>query len=168
MHFPLALLLMLAAALAVAAAEPESRPSVSLLLDQPAWLHSGRCVVYAENSPGWAGSAPEYFVRGRVVSTRVEERRLAVCPVVPGKAVDHYSREEFNRLALAAPCVSAESLRRDVRLGLVRLRVDQWETPHARRAENGGRLYRGMFIDQKLSAGSEIELEADLLASCPD
>jgi hypothetical protein len=93
---------------------------------------------------------------------------LPVCPEVPEKAVDHYSRDEFNRLARAAPCVSAERFRRAVQLGLVRLRVSDWETPHARRAATAGRLYRGLFIDQALSQGVKIEVEADLLVRCAE
>src|SRR5574343_563753 len=54
----------------------------------------------------------------------------------------------------------------DQKRGIVRLRVTDWETPHAVRAANAGRLYRGMFIDRKLEKGMEIELEADLLTVC--
>ena len=161
-----ALLVLLTVAAAVAAAE--QRPSASLVRAQPDWLRGGQCVVYPENSLGWAAATPEYFVRGTVLTTRVEQRALSVCPEVPGKTIEHYSRDEFNRLAGAAPCVSAERFRRDVELGVVRLRVTRWETPHARRAANAGRLYRGMFIDQKLSEGTEIEIEADLLVRCAD
>ena len=161
-----ALLLLLAVAGAAAAAE--QRLSAGLVLAQPDWLQGGQCVVYAENSPGWAAATPEYFVRGTVVATRVAERALLLCPEVPDKPVEHYSRDEFNRLARAAPCVADARLQREVQLGLVRLRVSQWETPHARRAATSGRLYRGMFIDQPLTQGSEIEVEADLLAHCPE
>ncbi len=42
------------------------------------------------------------------------------------------------------------------------------ETPHSRRAENAGRLYRGMFIDKALVKNMEIELEADLLGPCEE
>ena len=155
-------------ALSVTAFGAEQRPSAALLLAQPEWLRGGQCAVYPENSPGWAASAPEYFVRGTVDAVRVEERTLLVCPEVPGKAIGNYSRDELNRLASAAPCVSAERFRRTVQLGLVRLRVADWETAHARRAATAGRLYRGMFIDQRLSAGAEIELEADLLVRCAE
>jgi hypothetical protein len=51
---------------------------------------------------------------------------------------------------------------------MIRLRVDKWETPHARSAANAGRLYRGMFIDRNLKEGIEIELEADLLGTCEE
>jgi hypothetical protein len=153
-------------ALPVAAASTGLLPSARLLQTTPEQLAPGRCVVYGESVVSLA--VPEYFVRGRVVAARVEERRLAVCPEVAGKGVEQYSREEFNRRVLAEPCVSSERYARDVQLGLVRLRVEQWETPYARRAANAGRLYRGMFIDRQLKEGMEIELEADLLGACDE
>jgi len=164
MRFLPALLVLFA--LPVAAAAAELLPSAQRLQSQPERLAPGRCVVYGES--GTASAVPEYFVRGRVVAARVEERRLAVCPEVAGKGVEQYSREEFNRRVLAQPCVSSEKYARDAQLGIVRLRVDRWETPHARRAANAGRLYRGMFIDRQLKEGMEIELEADLLGACDE
>jgi hypothetical protein len=85
---------------------------------------------------------------------------------VPGKNIEQYSRDEFNRHARAFPCVSQAAAERAEQIGVVRLRVTDWETPHAVRAANAGRLYRGMFVDRKLEKGMEIELEADLLAVC--
>jgi hypothetical protein len=164
MRFLPALLVLFA--LPVAAGAAELLPSAQRLRSQPDQLVPGRCAVYGESGASLA--VPEYFVRGRVVSARVEERRLAVCPEVAGKGVEQSSREEFNRLLLARPCVSSDMYARDVQLGIVRLRVEQWETPHARRAANAGRLYRGMFIDRQLKEGMEIELEADLLGACDE
>ncbi len=160
--------LLLLCALPAPAAETELRPSACLLQAQPDNLQPGRCVIYEETGSGGALRMPEFFVRGRVVAARVEARHLAVCPAVTGREIGQYSREEFNRLAGAAPCVSAPAYARDVSLGIIRLRVDRWETPHARRAANAGRLYRGMFIDTTLAEGREIELEADLLRPCAD
>jgi hypothetical protein len=80
--------------------------------------------------------------------------------------MEQYSRDEFNRHALAYPCVSQGVAERDEQVGIVRIRVADWETPHAKKAENAGRLYRGTFIDRKLEKGTEIELEADLLGVC--
>jgi hypothetical protein len=57
---------------------------------------------------------------------------------------------------------------RDEQIGIVRLRVASWETPHAILAANDGRLFRGMFIDRKLEKDMEIELEADLLGVCAE
>ena len=53
-----------------------------------------------------------------------------------------------------------------MQIGMVRLRVTDWETPYAKLAANAGRLYRGMFIDKVLKKDMEIELEADLLQAC--
>ena len=152
--------------LPVSAGAAELRPSARLVEAQPEHLQSGRCVVYAESDASLAATTPEYFVRGQVLDSRVVERRLERCPRVEGRGIENYSREEFNRLVRAQPCVSADRYARDVRLGLVRLQVAEWETPHALRAANGGRLYRGMFVERKLESGMEIELEADLLGTC--
>jgi len=98
----------------------------------------------------------------------VRTRHLGVCPRVAGKTMEQYSREEFNQHAKAFPCVSENTSERDEQIGIVRLRVAAWETPHAIRAANDGRLYRGMFIDHKLEKDMEIELEADLLGVCAE
>ena len=148
------------------AAEPVLRPSARLLFKQPEMLQPGRCVVYQEGGHGWIATDPVYFLRGRVIAAEVRSRHLGKCPLVPGKNIEQYSRAEFNRQALAYPCVSADQPERDEQIGMVRLRVEDWETPHERKAANAGRLYRGMFIEQKLKKELEIELEADLLGIC--
>ena len=142
------------------------RHSASLLFKHPAMLKPGQCVRYEEGGSGWVVTEPVYYLKGEVLSAEVRTRHLGKCPVVPGKNRSQYSREEFNRHAQAYPCVSAEAAARDAQIGIVRLRVTDWETPHAKRAENAGRLYRGMFIDRKLEKDIEIELEADLLGPC--
>ena len=153
-------------AFAAAAGEPPTRPSARLFKAQPQAFEAGRCVIYQENGGGGGASDTEYFVRGRVVAAALETRSLSACPEVPGRVIEQYTRAEFNRLALAYPCLSGETAALEVQIGVVRLRVDDWETPHARRAANAGRLYRGMYIDRELMKGMEITLEADLLGAC--
>ena len=153
-------------AFAAAAGEPPTRPSARLLKAQPQAFEAGRCVIYQENGGGGGASDTEYFVRGRVVAAALETRSLSACPEVPGRVIEQYTRAEFNRLALAYPCLSGETAALEVQIGVVRLRVDDWETPHTRRAANAGRLYRGMYIDRELMKGMEITLEADLLGTC--
>lgn len=148
------------------AEEPPLRPSARLLFKQPEMLRAGQCVRYEEGGTGWVITDPVYYLKGEVLASEVRTRHLARCPLVPGKNLEQYSRAEFNRHALAYPCVAEGAAERDEAIGIVRLRIDDWETPHARRAENAGRLYRGMFIDRKLEKGMEIELEADLLRVC--
>lgn len=150
----------------VIAAEPALRPSASLLFKHPEVLRAGTCVSYEEGGAGWIATDPLFYLRGEVVAAAVQTRHLKVCPQVPGKQMAQYSREEFVRYVYANPCVSSVKLERDVQIGMVRLRVNEWETPHERKAENAGRLYRGMFLDKKLEKGMEIELEADLLGMC--
>ena len=146
--------------------EPILRPSARLLFKQPEMLQPGHCVAYKEGGSGWIATEPVYFLRGRVIAAEVRTRHLGKCPVVPGKNIEQYSRAEFNRQALAYPCVSPDVPERDEQIGMVRLRVEDWETPHERKAANAGRLYRGMFIEQTLKKNLEIELEADLLSVC--
>lgn len=150
------------------AADPMLRPSARLLFKQPEMLQAGKCVVYEEGGSGWIMTEPVYYLKGAVVSTRVEPRHLARCPEVPGKNIEQYSRQEFNRHARAFPCVAAGVPERDEQIGVVTLRVESWETPHAARAANAGRLFRGMLIDQPLKQGMEVELEADLLGVCAE
>ncbi|MCK6389803.1 MAG: hypothetical protein L6Q40_02095 [Azonexus sp.] len=157
----------LLAAGSVLAAEPVLRPSASLLFKHPEVLRAGTCVAYEEGGAGWIATEPVFYLRGEVVGAGVQTRHLKVCPDVPGKQMAQYTREEFVRYVRANPCVSSAKLEHDVQIGVVRLRVNEWETPYERKAENAGRLYRGMFLDQKLEKGMEIELEADLLGMCP-
>lgn len=148
------------------AGEPALRPSARLLFKHPELLQPGHCVRYEEGGAGWVVTDPVFYLKGSVVAAEVRTRRLQTCPAVPGKELLQYSRAEYVSLALAQPCVAPGTPERDEQIGVVRLRVTDWETPHARRAENAGRLYRGMFIDRLLERGMEIELEADLLALC--
>ena len=148
--------------------EPFLRPSARLLFKQPALLQTGACVLYEEGGSGGIIAAPVYYLKGAVLSAELRTRHLGKCPLVPDKNMEQYSRDEFNRHARAFPCVAENVPERDEQIGVVRLRVTAWETPHAIRAANAGRLYRGTFIDRKLEKNMEIELEADLLGVCPE
>lgn len=153
-------------ALPLQAEESALRPSAGLLFKHPELLRPGSCVAYREGGAGWILVEPLYYLRGTVSSAEVTTRRLVQCPVIAGKNREQYSRDEYVRLVRATPCLAAGEAERDEQLGLVRLRVEAWETPHMRKAENAGRLYRGMFLDQPLKKGMEVELEADLLGPC--
>lgn len=142
------------------------RPSARLLFKQPEMLRAGQCVRYEEGGAGWVVTDPVFYLKGEVIATEVQTRRLTHCPQVPGKNIEQYTRAEFNRHALAYPCLAPGAAERDEQLGIVRVKVSDWETPHARKAANAGRLYRGTFIDRQLEKGLEIELEADLLGIC--
>jgi hypothetical protein len=163
--FPILLALLATHALAT---EPALRPSAHLLFKYPELLQPGHCVPYEEGGAGWVATDPVFYLKGSVVAAEVRSRRLHVCPEVPGKELTQYSRAEYVRLALAQPCLATGTPERDEQIGIVRLRITDWETPYARRAENTGRLYRGMFIDRPLARGMEIEMEADALAVCQE
>jgi hypothetical protein len=153
-------------ALPVAADQPALRPSAGLLLKYPDLLQAGSCVVYREGGGGSVLTEPLFFVKGKVLGTAITTRQLRQCPLVPGKPIEQYKRDEFVRHVQAIPCLAPGAIDRDEQIGMVRLSVSEWDTPHMRKAENAGRLYRGMFLDRLLEKGMEIELEADLLSAC--
>jgi hypothetical protein len=155
-------------AMPVLADAPALRTSARLLFKNPELLRPGSCVMYKEGGSGWVLTEPQFYLRGTILSSEVRTRQLASCPVVPNKNVAQYSREEFNRLSLAYPCLEQGVSAQEMQIGLVRLRVNEWETPHAKLAANSGRLYRGMFIDKPLKKNMEIEMEADLLEACAE
>lgn len=148
------------------AAEESTRPDGRVLFPDPALAKPGTCVVYREGGAGWMLTEPVYWLRGTTIAGEVKQRHVGRCPMVPGKRIEEYSREEFNRLAAAHPCVEREENVRDEDFGAIRLRVEDWDTPWARRAANAGRLYQGSYLDQPLQNGIELELDARLLNAC--
>ncbi len=160
---PVALLLLATAALA---GEAGTHASARLLEAPPEFLYPGACAAYREGGAGALLAEPVYYMEGRVLEVRRQTRHLEACPVVSGKSIERYSRAEFVRLALAYPCATPGGAGQEMQIGVVRLRVTQWDTPHARAAANAGRLYRGAWLDRELKPGIEIELEADLLGAC--
>lgn len=148
------------------AEEPALRASAGLLFKYPELLRPGSCVTYREGGAGWILREPLYYLRGTVTTAEVTTRRLERCPELPGKTREQYTRDEYVRLMRAMPCLANGAAPREEQVGMVRLEVIDWETPHVRKAENAGRLYRGMFLDQPLKKGLEVELEADLLGPC--
>lgn len=147
------------------AEEPVLRASAHMVFAQPELQRPGACVAYREGGAGWIVTDPVFWLKGTVLAAEIRPRRLEVCPDA-GKSTERLSREEFIRLARARPCVSRPEAVREEQIGLVRLRVQSWETPWARRAANAYRLYQGHFLDQALREGLELEIEADLLGSC--
>lgn len=160
------LLLLACSANMVQADDPVLRPSARLLFTQPELVRPGSCVMYREGGSGWIVTEPVYWLKGTVSGAEIRSRRVGRCPEVPGKLMEQYTREEFNRLAAASPCVGRDDLVREDQTGLVRFLVEDWETPWAKRAANSGRLYQGHFLDRALEKGLELEVEADLLGAC--
>lgn len=149
-----------------AAAEPALRPSASLLFHHADLVRPGSCVLYREGGGGWVLTAPQYWLRGTVAASEIRQRRLEQCPELPGKTKDQASREEFVRLVTAYPCLAPGDAPREHSLGVVRVTVQDWETPWSRRAATNGRLFQGHYLDQPLRPGAELEIEADLLVAC--
>ena len=164
MRLAMALLLTLPAA--ILADEPPPRPSAKMLQEHPAAFVAGSCVEYHEGGAGQIIVEPTWYVRGRVVAAEVRRRPLPQCPEAPAGGTGRDDRAAFNRLALAWPCAGPGETAREERIGIVRMAVADWETPHERRAAAAGRLWRGYYIDRELRKDMEIELEADLVGAC--
>jgi len=141
------------------------RLSGRMLFPVPDLAKPGACVMYREGGAGWVLREPEFWLKGTVVASEIRSRRVERCPDA-GKPIQQYSREEFNRLARQQPCVSRDDAIREESWGAIRFRVEGWETPHARKLANAGRLYQGHYLDQKLEKGGELELDATLLGAC--
>ncbi len=158
---------MLSALAGSALAAPDGmRLEERMLFKSPELAKPGACVMYREGGAGWILTEPVYWLKGTTVRSEVKTRRVDRCPAVQGKVPEHYTREEFNRLANAYPCAAKAENVRDEAFGILHVRVDDWETPWAKRAANSGRLYQGHYIDRPLQKGMELEVDANLLAAC--
>lgn len=149
-----------------AMAAEDMRLAGRMLFKMPELAKPGACVMYREGGAGWILTEPVYWLRGTTVGSEVRKRKLDVCPDAGGKPIEHYTREEFNRLANAQPCVSKAENSREEDVGIIRIRVEEWETPWAKRAANTWRLFQGNYLDKPLKKSGEIELDADLLGPC--
>lgn len=149
------------------AADNNMRLSGRMLFKEPELTRPGACLLYREGGAGWILTEPQYWLKGTVISAEPRKFKPEICPVVPGKNVEQYTRDEFNRLAQAYPCVSSEASRKETEMGFIRFKVDDWETPWAKAAANAGRLFQGFYLDRKLQKNMELELPADLLIPCP-
>lgn len=135
-----------------------------LIFPFPELTRPGSCVLLREGGEGFLLREPAYWLKGKVISARIQPHLLQSCPEFPGKTPNQLSREEFLRLAQAHPCQPGTP--REVAVGIVTLSAEQWDTPHMRRAANQGRLYQGHYLGQKLSPGLSLEIPADLLQPC--
>jgi len=159
--------LLLVSGLVQADDEKNMRLSDRMLFKDPELAKPGACVMYREGGAGWILTEPVFWLKGTTVSSEVRTRKIDLCPVVAGKTIELYSREEFVQLANQQPCVSQPENIRTAEYGAVRLRIDEWETPWVKRAANMGRLYQGRYLDKTLRKGEFLEIDADLLVSCP-
>jgi len=148
------------------AAEDSMRLAGRMLFKQPELAKPGACVSYREGGSGWILTEPVYWLKGTTIASEVKTRKLDLCPEAPGKTPELYSREEFVRQAKAHPCVARAENIRSEEFGIIRFRVDSWETPWSKRLANAGRLFQGSFLDIPLKKGVEIEIDADLLGAC--
>ena len=158
--------LLLPALMTAQAAEDNMRLAGRMLFKVPELAKPGTCVMYREGGAGWILTEPQYWLKGTVLSAAPKKVTPAICPRVAGKAIEQYSRDEFNALAKTQPCVAKAENQKEVEIGFIRFKADDWETPWGRTAANAGRLFQGYYLDLKLHLGLELELQSDLLIPC--
>lgn len=145
-----------------ALAAEDMRLADSMLFKQPELAKPGACVMYREGGAGWILTEPVYWLKGTTIASEVRKRTPGICSDATGSN----TREEFIHRASAPPCFDRAERSREEHVGTIRLRIDEWETPWAKRTANTWRLHQGHYLDKALKKGQEIEIDADLLGAC--
>ncbi len=125
----------------------------------------GDCVIFREGGAGWLLKAPTYWFKGSLASLSRERRLANVCLRI-GKQASAYTQADQLRLAAALPCVDKESEVGEVAVLRARVAVEAWETPWSQQHGSTGWLFRGQFLEQTLSKGAVIEIDAKWLEPC--
>lgn len=125
----------------------------------------GDCVIFREGGDGWLITTPVYWLRGTIAALSPERRLATRCPAIDRPTVA-YTRADWQRVAAATPCVDREADIREVDALRVHVRVEDWETPWSAAHGTAGWLFRGQFLDQSLSKGKVIDMDATWLQRC--
>ncbi|WP_303786257.1 hypothetical protein [Azovibrio restrictus] len=143
------------------------RLAPALAAPEPQVLRPGQCVRYEEGGAGFLGRTPLFWLEGEVVAFRREQRPWVLCPASWRAGGAPRDREDLLERERLLPCFLAdEAPAATLDVAWVRLQPRRWETPWARSWASRGRLYRGMYLDQPLQPGIELEIDARLLVPC--
>ena len=140
-------------------------PMLSLAEDAARMPAAGDCAAYREGGEGYMLTKPTFWLRGTIIEVYRQARRMDLCPLL-GKPQDRYTRDDWQRMTDAYPCVSSADKVRDVDAIRIRLRVDAWDTPWTNAHGHNGRLYRGQFLRTELKQGVELDIDGSLLERC--
>jgi len=132
---------------------------------QPPDPQIGGCAIFREGGAGWLLKAPTYWLKGSIVGISRERRMANLCPQI-GKPTSAYTQAERLRVAAASPCVLKAAEIGEVSVIRVQLAVEAWETPWSSQHGAGGWLFRGQFLDQTLSKGEVVDIDANWLEPC--
>lgn len=125
----------------------------------------GDCVMFREGGVGFLFRTPTYWLKGTIAELSPGRRMAGRCPVI-GKRVSAYDRNDWVRVAAAMPCVEKDSDVREVDVLRIRVAVEEWETPWSNPHGTAGWLFRGQFLDQSLTKGGLIDMDASWLERC--
>jgi hypothetical protein len=127
----------------------------------------GDCVVFREGGAGWLLKTPVYWLRGSIAEIKRERRTLARCPQI-GRLPSAYTRADWALLARAMPCAENDGQTGEVEVTRVLVAVEEWETPWSSQHGTARWLFRGQFLDQTLTKGAMIDMDAGWLARCAE
>ncbi|HMW18800.1 MAG TPA: hypothetical protein PKN13_13710 [Accumulibacter sp.] len=125
----------------------------------------GDCVIFREGGEGWLLTTPIYWLRGTIVALSPQRRLATRCPIIDKPTVS-YTRADWQRVAAATPCVDRDEEIREVDVLRVHVGVEDWETPWSSAHGTAGWLFRGQFLEQSLSKGKVIDMDASWLQRC--
>ena len=125
----------------------------------------GDCVLLQEGGQGLVLRAPIYWVRGTVIGVETRRHRAEVCTHF-SRPPERLSLDDWRQIVETSPCVMRSEEVRDVDVERVAFAVDAWETPWSRSHGQSGRLFRGRYLDQVLSKGGRLEIDALWLKRC--
>jgi len=150
----------------ILSAQPLLAPAAESAVEAAARMPvAGDCAQFREGGEGYILKAPTYWLRGSIVEIYRRPHRMGLCPD-PGKPKTRYTRDDWQRLADAYPCVNEAAKVRDVEAIRIRLRVDAWDTPWSNQHGHNGWLYRGHFLGTELKEGVVLDIDGTLLERC--
>lgn len=128
-------------------------------------LQVGDCVEFREGGSGWLLTTPVYWLRGSLTAIRSERRTPARCPRLE-RPPSTYTPAERALLARSLPCRADNARLAEIEVTRASVTVDAWETPWSHQHGTAGWLFRGQFLDQTLTRGGIVEMDAEWLTRC--
>ncbi|MBK8399727.1 hypothetical protein [Propionivibrio sp.] len=146
-------------ALSASADALEVAPSTS------ADLQVGDCAMFREGGAGLIFKTPTYWLKGSVARISNERKLAGRCPAI-GKPPSAYTHDDWVRIVPSLPCVDNDVDIREVAVRRIGVTVEDWETPWSNLHGTAGWLFRGQFLDNPLSKGKLIDMDARWLERC--
>ncbi|MCP5268474.1 MAG: hypothetical protein H6943_05465 [Zoogloeaceae bacterium] len=133
--------------------------------ESPRMPVAGDCALFREGGEGLILTAPTYWLKGTILEVYKRPHHMGLCPPI-NKPRERYTRNDWQQMAAAYPCVTDRAKVRDVEAIRIRLRADSWDTPWSSQHGHNGWLFRGHFLNVELKAGVELDIDGTLLQRC--